>query len=92
VRPVATAGGYVAADDRLKDPRRTQFYEAVMIERRSFEEALAEFDDIMRRYRRGATTPSAPDGLTRDEAIARLMKLRFTAGEALRLLRPYNVS
>jgi hypothetical protein len=58
-----------------------------MIERLSFEDALAAFDDIMRRYRRGILSPGDPDALTRDEAIARLMKLHFTAGEAMRLLR-----
>lgn len=58
-----------------------------MIERHSLEDALAAFDEIMRRYRHGIMSPGAPDALTRDEAIALLMKLRFTAGEAMRLLR-----
>jgi hypothetical protein len=61
-----------------------------MIERLSFEDALAEFDEIMRRYRRGISSPGVADSLTRDEAIARLMKLRFTAGEAMQLLRPHT--
>jgi hypothetical protein len=58
-----------------------------MIERRSFEEAAAELRDIIHRYRHGVAQPGARDGLTREEAIARLMKLHFTAGEAMRLLR-----
>lgn len=61
-----------------------------MIERLSFEDALAEFDDIMRRYRHGISAPGAPGALTRDEAIARLMKLHFTAGEAMQLLGPHT--
>jgi hypothetical protein len=69
----------------------TEPSEAAMIERRSLEDALAEFDEIMRRYRRGIATPSAPNILTRDEAIAQLMRLRFTAGEALRLLHHHSV-
>lgn len=58
-----------------------------MIEKLSFEDALAEFDETLRRYRRGISSPGAPDGLTRDEAIARLRKLHFTAGEAMQFLR-----
>lgn len=61
-----------------------------MIEKLSFEEAVAEFDEIMRRYRHGISSPGAPGALTRDEAIARLMKLRFTAGEAMQFLRPHS--
>ena len=61
-----------------------------MIEKISFEDAVAEFDDILRRYRHGIASPGAPDALTRDEAVARLMKLRFTAGEAMQLLRPHT--
>jgi hypothetical protein len=59
-----------------------------MIERVSFEDALAEFNEIIRRYRHGISSPGAPDALRRDEAIARLMKLHFTAGEAMQLLGP----
>jgi hypothetical protein len=58
-----------------------------MIEKLSLEEALAALDEIVRRYRRGASKPNVPGGLTREQAIAALMKLRFTAGEAMRLLR-----
>jgi hypothetical protein len=61
-----------------------------MIEKISLEDALAEFDEIMRRYRHGISSPGAPGALTRDEAIARLMKLRFTAGDAMQLLRPHT--
>jgi hypothetical protein len=57
-----------------------------VLEKRSLEEALAEMDDIVRRYRGGIARPGAPDTLTRAGAIARLMRLRFTAGEAMRLL------
>lgn len=61
-----------------------------MIERLSFEHALVEFDEIVRCYRRGISSPGAPDALSHDEAVARLMKLRFTTGEAMQLLRPHN--
>ena len=61
-----------------------------MIERRSIEEALAELEEIMRRYKRGVFSPSAPDALARDEAVNRLVKLHFTVGEALRMLRIHN--
>jgi hypothetical protein len=58
-----------------------------MIARRSTEEYLAELDDILRRYRLHATELGAHAKLTQEEALARLRKLGFTAGEALRLLR-----
>jgi hypothetical protein len=61
-----------------------------MIERLSLEDALAEFDDVIRRYRRGILSPGAPGALTRDQAIARLKRLRFTAGEAMRLLQQHK--
>lgn len=61
-----------------------------MIEKRSLEDTLAAFDDIVRRYRRGINSPGAADSLSREEAIAQLMRLRFTTGEALRLLRSSN--
>lgn len=59
-----------------------------MIERHSLEETLAELERILDGYRRGVSAPGAPDTLTLEAAVARLMKLRFTTGEALRLLRP----
>ena len=58
-----------------------------MIERRSAEEWLAEFEDTVRRYHLGKAAP-ASERLTQDEALARLRKLGFTVGEGLRLLRP----
>ena len=61
-----------------------------MIEKLSFEDAVAQFDEIIRRYHHGVSSPGAPDALSHDEAVARLMKLRFTAGEAMQLLRPHT--
>jgi hypothetical protein len=58
-----------------------------MIERRSAEEWLAELEDTVRRYQLGKAAP-ASERLTQEEALARLRKLGFTVGEALRLLRP----
>jgi hypothetical protein len=59
-----------------------------MIERRSAEEWLTELEDTVRRYQLGLAMPSAHDKLTQEEALARIRKLGFTVGEALRLLRP----
>jgi hypothetical protein len=59
-----------------------------MIERRSAEEWLTELEETVRRYHLGLTMPSAGDKLTQEEALARIRKLGFTVGEALRLLRP----
>jgi hypothetical protein len=64
------------------------FEAATMIEKRSYEQALAQFEEILRRYRRGVSAPGAPDGLSRGDAIALLMKLHFTPGEAMHLLGP----
>jgi hypothetical protein len=50
-----------------------------MMNRYSIEEYRARLDEIIRRYRLGATGR---------DAVARLKELGFTAGEALRLLRP----
>lgn len=57
-----------------------------MIKIRSAEEYLAELEEILRRYRIGAVEANAR--LTEEQALARLRRLGFTAGEALRLLRP----
>jgi len=59
-----------------------------MIERRSAEEWRAELDETVRRYHLGLAMPEAGGKLTREEAVARIRKLGFTVGEALRLLRP----
>jgi hypothetical protein len=56
-----------------------------MIEKRSAEECLAELEDTVRRYHLGV---GASEKLTQQEALARIRKLGFTVGEALRLLRP----
>ncbi len=56
-----------------------------MIERRSAEECLADLEETVRRYHLGVTVS---DRLTQEEALARIRKLGFTVGEALRLLRP----
>ena len=58
-----------------------------MIEKRSAEEALAEFEDILHRHRRGFAA-RGDQKLTQEAALAGLRKLGFTVGEALRLLRP----
>lgn len=57
-----------------------------MIKIRSAEEYLAELEEILRRYRIGAVEANAR--LTEEQALVRLRRLGFTAGEALRLLRP----
>lgn len=59
-----------------------------MMKIRSAEEYIAELEEILRRYRIGAAEAHAPGGLTREQALAQLRRLGFTAGEALRLLRP----
>lgn len=59
-----------------------------MVEKLSAEESFAELKDIVRRYRLGAAHPEARGRLSREEALSRLQKLRFTVGEGLRLLRP----
>jgi hypothetical protein len=59
-----------------------------MIEIRSAEESLAELEETVRRYHLGIATPNAREKLTQEEALARIRKLGFTLGEALRLLRP----
>jgi hypothetical protein len=59
-----------------------------MIEKRSAEEWLAELEDTVRRYHLGLARPGAQDKLSQEEALARIRKLGFTLGEALRLLRP----
>ncbi|MBO0735041.1 MAG: hypothetical protein J2P48_00510 [Alphaproteobacteria bacterium] len=59
-----------------------------MIEKRSAEESLAELEDILRRYHLGVAVPGTGEKLTREQALARIRKLGFTTGEALRLLRP----
>lgn len=61
--------------------RQQQTQEVAMIERRSIEDALAELEEIMRGYKRGVFSPSAPDALARDEAVNRLVKLHFTVSE-----------
>jgi hypothetical protein len=58
-----------------------------MIERRSAEEWLAEFEEILRRYRAGGAGTGEGDALTQQEAVAKLRRLGFTVGEGLRLLR-----
>jgi hypothetical protein len=58
-----------------------------MIERRSAEEWLAEFEEIRRRYQHSGTGRGEGESLTLPEAAARLQRLGFTYGEALRLLR-----
>jgi hypothetical protein len=59
-----------------------------MIERRSAEEWSAELEEIQRRYRLANGGAERGQRLTQAEAVARLRKLGFTLGEALRLLRP----
>ena len=59
-----------------------------MIRRYSSEEYRAKLDEIVRCYRLGVAAPGARAKLTQDEAVARLRKLGFTVGEALRLLNP----
>jgi hypothetical protein len=59
-----------------------------MIKRRSAEEWRAELDETVRRYHLGLAIPEAREMLTHEEAVARIRKLGFTVGEALRLLRP----
>jgi hypothetical protein len=59
-----------------------------MIERRSAEEWLAEFEEIRRRYHSKGAGGREGETLTLPEAAARLQRLGFTYGEALRLLRP----
>lgn len=58
-----------------------------MMRIRSAEEYIAELEEILRRYRVGAAEAQS-GGLTREQALAQLRRLGFTAGEALRLLRP----
>ena len=60
----------------------------LMIEKRSVEEALAELEGILHRYRLGSAALGSEQKLAREEALAGLRKLGFTVGEALRLLRP----
>jgi hypothetical protein len=59
-----------------------------MIERRSAEEWLAEFEEILRRYRSSGAGRAEGETLTQREAASGLQRLGFTFGEALRLLRP----
>jgi hypothetical protein len=59
-----------------------------MIERRSVEQALAEIEEIRRRYWRGINEAGVGQKLRLDEALSLVRKLGFTKGEALRLLRP----
>jgi hypothetical protein len=59
-----------------------------MIEKRSAEEWRAEFEEILRRHRNSGSERGGGDRLTRPQAVARLRRLGFTVGEALRLLRP----
>jgi hypothetical protein len=59
-----------------------------VIRRRSAEDWLAEFEDVVRRYRLGLREPHAQSTLSHEEAVALIQKLGFTTGEALRLLRP----
>ena len=59
-----------------------------MIERRSAEEWRTELEETVRRYHLGLAKPGARDTLMHEEALARIRKLGFTVGEALRLLRP----
>jgi hypothetical protein len=59
-----------------------------MIRRRSAEEYLAELEDILRRYR---ASEANGQKLSQEEALARLRKLGFTPGEALRLLRMHDM-
>ena len=56
---------------------------------RSHEDWLAEFNDIVRRYRQGATDPKfrPNDWLTWDGAIEQLEDLGFTKGEAIHMLQ-----
>ena len=58
-----------------------------MMRIRSAEEYIAELEEILRRYRVGAAEGKSR-GLSREQALAQLRRLGFTAGEALRLLRP----
>lgn len=57
-----------------------------MIEKRSAEQFLAELDDILRRFETADATGTA-GSLPREEALRRLRKLGFSAGEAVSLLR-----
>jgi len=59
-----------------------------MMKIRSAEEYLAELEAILRRYRAGAAEANVAGRLTEEQAVAQLRRLGFTAGEALRLLRP----
>lgn len=57
-----------------------------MIARRSAEEFLAELEDIIRRYRNESAGTMLND-VGSEEAVRRLRKLGFTAGQSLELLR-----
>ena len=56
-----------------------------MILRRSAEEFLAELEAILLRFRNESSGMLTDAG--RDEAVQRLRKLGFTAGQSLELLR-----
>jgi len=58
-----------------------------MIERRSAEQFLAELEDILRRFQ-SADAAGEVGSFTRDEALRRLRKLGFSAGEAHAPLAP----
>jgi hypothetical protein len=59
-----------------------------MVRIRSAEQWMAEFDEVLRRYRPALGDAPSPHGaLNRTEAIAALRRLGFSSGEALRLLR-----
>ena len=57
-----------------------------MIAIRSAEEFLAELEDIIRRYR-DERSGAVLREVGSDEAVRRLRKLGFTAGQSLELLR-----
>jgi hypothetical protein len=59
--------------------------ECPMIARRSAEEFLAELEAILLRFRNESSGMLTDSG--RDEAVQRLRKLGFTAGQSLELLR-----
>lgn len=59
-----------------------------MIVPRPSEEWMAEFDEVVRRYRLGLSHARAPEALPLEEALALMRKLGFTTGEGLSLLRP----
>jgi len=59
-----------------------------MMRIRSAEQWIAELDEILRRYRPElGEAPSRQGALNREDAVAALRRLGFSAGEALRLLR-----